>query len=291
MKTLKYFMCATLALATVALVGCKKDEETKKGEIEKEDAMPEPEEPTDGSRLIVIQFNGKICDGSSIVLAGAYNEWNIDEPSSMIKFQKYTEEGKELEGKWYYATIPAEQNKDTMAAKPVQLTADGNFSWDYQSGDATAWTIVSGDVNVKAGYSGEADVEWISKVCVAKLADWKNGNYPCKELAIEDFTVNVKCSAFVPKISGDFNGWGEHVEMTLVEGTTDTYTYKLEQQPEGKGFKITNGGWNALEAVLVSDYNEESECYNKQDNYTLVAGVNTIELEVAGTQADVTICE
>ena len=36
MKTLKYFMCATLALATVALVGCKKDDDTtKKGEIEK----------------------------------------------------------------------------------------------------------------------------------------------------------------------------------------------------------------------------------------------------------------
>ncbi len=292
MKTLKYFMCATLALATVALVSCKKDDDTtKKGEIEKEEAMPEPETPADGSRLIVIQFNGKICDGSSIALAGDYNSWDTNEPANLIKFQKYTEEGKELKGEWYYATIPAAQDKDTMAAKPVQLTADGAFSWDYQSGDEAAWTIVSGDVIVEKGYSGEeANVKWVSKVAVAKLADWKNGNYPCKELAIEDFTVNVKCSAFVPKIIGDFNGWGEHVEMTLVEGSTDTYTYKLEQQPEGKQFKITNGGWDAQEAVLVSDYNKDSECYNKQGNYTLVAGQNTIELEVAGTQADVTIC-
>lgn len=290
MKTLKVFMGALL-VGAVVFTGCKKDDKNNPSnpDITPEEAMPEPEAPTDGSRLIVIQFNGTLCDGSAIVLAGAYNNWATDDPASLIKFQKYTEDGKELTGNWYYATVPADLDLDTLAAKPVQLTSDGAFSWGYQTGDASTWTIVSGDVEVKAGYIGEADVNWMSKVAVAKSADWKNGNYPCKVVVPEDYVVNVKCESFVPKIIGDFNEWKEHVEMTLVEG--NTYTYKLEQQAAGKGFKITNGGWYAQEAILKSDYNADSECYNKQENYALVSGQNTIELEVVGTQADVTICE
>ncbi len=282
-----------LLVGAVVFAGCKKDDDKNKGNSpvvpEPEEAMPEPEAPTDGSRIIVIQFNGTICDGSDIVLVGDYNDWDTD-PANLLKFQKYTEEGKELANNWYYVVVPAEQNnKDSLNAKPVQLATDGTFSWDYQTGDAASWTFVSGYAAITGGYSGEADLRWYDAACVAKSANWKNGNYPCKVVVSEDYVINVKCEAFVPKIIGDFNSWTDHVEMTLVEGST--YTYKLEQQAEGKGFKITNGGWDALEAILKSDYNAESECYNKQGNYSLVAGQNTIELEVVGTQADVTLCE
>ncbi len=291
MKTLKVFMGALL-VGAVIFAGCKKDEDKNSStpDITPEEAMPEPDAPTDGSRLIVIQFNGTICEGSDIVLVGAYNEWKTDDPKSLIRFQKYTEEGKELADNWYYAVVPKEQNNvDSLDAKPVQLASDGSFSWDYQTGDKTSWTFVSGNAAITGGYNGEADLRWYDAACVAKSAGWKNNQYPCKVVVPEDYVVNVKCSAFVPKIIGDFNSWAEHVEMTLVEGST--YTYKLEQQPEGKGFKITNGGWDADEAILASDYNEESECYDKQGNYLLVSGENTIELEVVGTQADVTLCE
>ena len=291
MKTLKVFMGALL-VGAVIFAGCKKDDkkDASNPDITPEEAMPEPEAPTDGSRLIVIQFNGTICEGSDIVLVGGYNEWDVSDPASLIRFQKYTEEGKELADNWYYAVVPAEQNNvDSLDAKPVQLAADGSFSWDYQTGDKASWTFVSGNAIVSGGYSGEADLRWYDAACVAKSAGWKNGNYPCKVVVPEDYVVNVKCEAFVPKIIGDFNEWGAHVEMTLVEGST--YTYTLPQQAEGKSFKITNGGWDADEAILASDYNGESACYNKQGNYVLVSGQNTIELEVVGTQADVTLCE
>ena len=293
MKTMKYFMGALLCCAVV-FAACKKDDKNdpKKPDITPEASVPEPDDPEDGSRLLVIQFNGTICADGKIVLVGDYNGWVTDDPAALLEFKPYAEYEQAEEGdwdKWYYVIVPADVDKDSLPAKPVQLAADGTFSWDYQTGDAASWSIESGDAVVKGGYSGEADVTWVSKVCVAKSAGWKNGNYPCKEVSIEDFTVNVKCAGFVPCICGDFNTWGEHVAMTLVEG--DQYTYTLAQQPEGKQFKITNGGWDAG-VLLKSDYNTESNCYNKQGNYTLKAGENTIELEVVGLEGgELTVCE
>ena len=258
--------------------------------------LPEPQEPTDGSYLIVVQINAPICEGNDIVFVGNYKmssltDWETD-PNELVKLKPY--DSYEFEGvyknlqNWYYAKIDYSDYSEPLQGKFVQLTNYDEFNWSYQSGEPSAWTVVSGDVEIEASlYSGESEVTWNSKLAIVKFDKWKNGANPCVEP--QDYVVNVKCEDFVPYIAGNFNSW-EHEMMTLVDGTDDTYTYTLYSQIPGNQFKITTGDW-LVEVLMKDAWNEASSCYEQQYNTTLESGKNTLNFEVAGLNTVLTMCE
>mgnify|MGYP007130614557 CR=1 FL=1 len=140
-----------------------------------------------GQLCVCIYFEEEVCN--DIVFAGSYNGWNTD-PANMAKFAPL--EG--FEG-WYYVAVTDES--ESIEGKPVQLKKDGSFSWDYQTGDPASWTIVSGTVNIYAGYDAEADLKGYSTaepvVLISKY--FKNHNSPCE--STPDNTSPAKKESYI----------------------------------------------------------------------------------------------
>lgn len=281
MKSLKYFMGALCVGAMMfAMPACDSGNDPNGGDpvITPEDSAPEPEAPANGDYLIVVKFNADICN--DIVWAGTYNQWSTD-PAAMSKFAAL--EG--YEG-WYYVQF-ADTNA-TVQGKPVQLKSDGSFSWDYQSGDADAWTVESGEVLVEAGFAGEANLTYNSKVAVMKMAYWKNNGSPCVVVPTHDYTVNVTVpeGSTAAYIVGDFNSWAFQ-EMTATS-TANVFSYTFNDA-EGHAFKIVPAASWDDEAVYADGYNADSQCYTKSGNIIL-GTETTVSITVANWLSKVTEC-
>ena len=170
----------------------------------------------DGYFVACINFQGEVCN--DIVFAGSYNGWATD-PASMVKFEA-------LEGfdGWYVAVIPVTVNEEGVEVndgKPAQLANNGSFSWDYQTGDVDSWELISGSVDIVAGYSGESNLtNWSSaEPVILKSLYFKNNNSPCGDIVTYDYTINLKapdCGGYEPAIIGDFNNWVEGVAMAPI---------------------------------------------------------------------------
>ena len=190
-----------------------------------------------GQLCVCVSFAEEVCN--DIVFAGSYNGWNTD-PANMAKFAPL--EG--FEG-WYYVAV--DDDSESIEGKPVQLKKDGSFSWDYQGGDAEAWAIIAGTVNIVPGYSGECDLKGYSTAepVILTCAYFKNHNTPCGEEIYHDYVVYLNapyCQGsdgtwFEPAIIGTFNGWSEGVACNDIDGDTFEYIYKFNDK-EGGEFKF-----------------------------------------------------
>ncbi len=286
-------------VAALAMVGC---EEKKNNEIiigggeggEEVATIPELEAPADGQVTIVINIPaGSECNG--IRFKGSINgaDWSGADTyvglesaavsaDEAVKFEPIPE----FEN-WYAATFNlGEPNAETGVCLQgkVCLVYTNDGSWE---GQAIDWTV--DDVNTSAPYNKADNLEIKGTGLVyLTIGGWQHSE--CVVVEPEDYTVTVKLAEGVtgiPCIIGSaVGGWNDHIQMTAADGV---YTHSFTTEP-GNEFKITFGGWNEQEAILVSDYNAETECYAKQGNYKVEAGKNAITLEVAGAQADVTIC-
>ena len=269
---MKKFFLAALAVATLALVGCEKkpgDEPTPEKPNDSTEVVVPAENPTaedladyeeEGNFVACVHFAGAVCN--DIVFAGSYNGWATD-PASMVKFE-------ELEGfeGWYVAVVPVTVNEEGVEAndgKPVQLADDGTFSWDYQTGDVDSWELVSGSVDIVAGYSGESDCKnWTSEEPnILKSLYWKNNQSPCVEVVEQEYTITLKapdCGGFEPAIIGDFNGWAEGVAMDL---QADGSYQAVITSSAGKGYKFkatTDTDWsNQIQKQTVNAETGETE--------------------------------
>ncbi len=116
----------------------------------------------DGQFIVCIRFLSTVCN--DVVWTGPYNNWqsNLD---SLLYFQQvpgYAD--------WYYVNVPLSDDivEGSEIGKPVQLKNDGSFDWDYQSGDANSWILVSGYVNIASSYYDNE----------SRLLDYYYGNGP-----------------------------------------------------------------------------------------------------------------
>ncbi len=151
-------------------------------------------------------YNEGACN--DIVLIGTYCGWSGD-AESLEHFQAV--EG--FEGwyvvSWEDATDPA--TGDGVQAKPVQLTATGTFSWDYQLNDQAQ--LLRGSANILPGNTNEVDIKNIQPgIVVIEVPGWKAD--PCTAVYhIYNVTfVSPDCNDedyVVPAISGGFNNWAQ----------------------------------------------------------------------------------
>lgn len=207
-----------------------------------------------GQLCVCIYFEEEVCN--DIVFIGSYNGWDSSDPSSMAKFS-------ELEGfeGWYYVAVT--DASESIEGKPVQLKKDGSFSWDYQGGDADAWKLIAGTVNIVPGYSGECDLKGYTTAepVIMTCAYFKNHNSPCVAEVYHDYTIRLTApfcadaegNYFDAAIIGSFNNWSEGVAGEIDEETYD-FIYKFNDK-EGGEFKF--------KAVGDTDWSNQIQLQNE----------------------------
>lgn len=225
-----------------------------------------------GQLCVCVYFEEEVCN--DIVFAGSYNGWNTT-VAEMAKFAPL--EG--FEG-WYYVAVT--DPSEDIQGKPVQLKGDGSFDWMYQTGDPASWTIVSGTVNIGAGYDGEADLKGYSTAepVILISAYFKHHNTPCGYVAeYKDYIIRLNapfCAGadgtyYDPAIIGDFNGWSEGVAAKYIDEETFEYVFELKQAEKTRAFKFKALGdtdWSNQ----IQLQNEEGEWY---DNPNITLGDET----------------
>lgn len=299
---MKKFFLAALAVATLALVGCEKktvvDEPTPEKPNDSTEVVVPAEDPTaedladyeeDGSFVVCINFAEQVCN--DVVFIGSYCGWDASNVDALLRFE-------ELEGfdGWYYVVVPVTVNEETgeeaSEGKPVQLAADGSFSWDYQTGDVDSWELISGSVEISAGYGGESDLKnWTSaEPTILKSLYFKNHNSPCVEVVEYEYTISVKvpeCGGYEPAIIGDFNGWAEGVAMDLQ--ADGSYQAVITSSPN-KAFKFRDASitdWSNQIQVLATNA-EGVEEWKDADNSLLTEETNVV---VDYSNGKWTLCE
>ena len=182
-----------------------------------------------------------------IVFVGTYNDWNAS-ASACKKFEPV----ENFDG-WYVVAVdddglPEDPDKDPYAdieGKPVQLDANGDFSWDYQIGAATY--IRGGAQIVEGGVAGEIDIKEYGTDApnVYTVDGWKKD--PCSAV-YNSYTVAVisdGCGGFaVPFIVGSFNNWKFQQMQVDVEKTMELGAgyYKLDfRAAAGAEYQIVSG--------------------------------------------------
>ncbi len=210
-----------------------------------------------GQLCVCVYFEEEVCN--DIVFAGSYNGWATD-PATMAKFSPL----EDFEG-WYYVAVT--DGSETIEGKPVQLKKDGSFSWDYQTGDPASWSIVSGTVNITAGYDGEADLKGYSTAepVILISAYFKNHNSPCIEEVYHDYTIRLTapfCAGadgtyYDAAIIGSFNGWSEGVAGEIDEETFD-YVFKINDK---------EGGEYKFKALGDTDWSNQIQLQNENGEW------------------------
>lgn len=193
-----------------------------------------------GQLCVCIYFEEEVCN--DIVFMGTYNNWDAANPN--------TATFSELEGfeGWYYVAITDESNP--INGKPVQLKKDGSFSWDYQGGDANAWTIHSGSVDIVNGeYGGGTECDMLNystkEPVIMTCAYFKQHNSPCVDEVYHDYTIRLNapfCQGpdgtwFEPAIIGSFNNWSDGMRANEIDEETFEYIFKINDK-EGGEFKF-----------------------------------------------------
>ena len=271
MKKITMFFAA-LAVAVFSLA-------TPPTKIPTKDDLADFYEP--GQLCVCIYFEEEVCN--DIIFMGTYNNWDAANAN--------TATFSALEGfdGWYYVAVTDES--EAIEGKPVQLKKDGSFSWDYQGGDAAAWQLISGKVDILDGYSGECDLKNYStdEPVILTCAYFKQHNSPCVDEIYHDYTVRLAapfCQGpdgtwFEPAIIGSFNGWTDGVGANDIDMETFEYIFKFNDK-EGGEFKFRALGitdWsNQIQIPNEVDENGEVKSWKDNDNVKLTAET-TISLD------------
>ena len=203
----------------------------------------------DVANKVVLCFYFDDAPCYDVVIAGTYmadeaGSW-ITDPEQLVHMAAL----ESFEG-WYAAEIPYSENAQ---GKPIQLKSNGAFSWEYQSGDADAWTNKGGagsqTATIWAGYNNEANIYYYSPGCyIYELAYWKNHNSPCANTT-HNYTLHMyapnACEEMKPAIIGNFTNWNTGVAM---KDTTDAqgkkiYTITIASD-EGLVFKFRDASYD-----------------------------------------------
>ena len=201
--------------------------------------------------VLCLRFTDDATVCNDIYAVGTFNNWakgegNTEDFANCSKFEPLAG----FEG-WYAVEFPY---SDNVQGKPVQAKSNGAFSWEYQSGDADAWTNKGGagsqTATIARGYAGEANIYYYSPGCyIYELAYWKNHNTPCVITPTHNYTINMyapdACEEMKPAIIGTFNNWNTGAAM---KDTTDAqgkkmYTITIASD-EGLVFKFRDASYD-----------------------------------------------
>lgn len=266
---MKKFFLAVMAFATIAMVGCKKDDDSNNGGSEPTPGpTPSASAPVftadaaNGEYVIAIQINGPICDGAKIAFPNAskLNEtgkWSEDvNEIDYMELVTKDEEGNDFTGKnWYKVVINYPDGN--LEGKPVMII-DDKFDWSYQTGDEASWTVLENAENVEItkGFSNESDLKYLLPGYYALVSNyWKEEVDPCNLTIYPSVVFTLDASnvdwdalpaevqGLTPYIHGNFDGWTEGHEMT--DNGNHVYTFTYSEVANGCPYQFTLGGdWN-----------------------------------------------
>ncbi len=266
--------------ATQVVVSC----ESASGPISIPTASDLAQYEQDGYFVACINFQGEVCN--DIVFVGSYNGWSTT-PEEMVHFTPLGG----FDG-WYVAVVPVvydEYGAEANEGKPVQLRNNGEFSWEYQTGDASSWELIAGSVDIYAGYDGESNLQYWSSAepVILKSAGWKNDQSPCDEAPEQEYTIYLNapdCGGFEPAIIGDFNNWVEGVAMAPIG---DGWYQAVVNSMPGRRVNFrasTSADWSNAIQIYDSEYGAWS---NIADYY--LTEETTINLDYSAGKY--TLCE
>lgn len=275
-----------MAVATVALVGCKKDggkdDPTPTPTPTPTPSVDKPEvAPTEGAVTVV--WNCLNADGTpwtpkiegQLVFAGDYNNYNTD-PAELLKFEA-------IEGSagWWKAVITPGEGLEGVQGKPCALYMDGTFpsSWDHQwiGIEGHPCEIVEGDATLEVEYDVESKLVVPAAGGVVYVRSY--GFKADPNVEPETYTVTFTLSTIelaegvTPYIAGAMNGWSADANPLAKKDAT-TWTVTLDNVVMGAEYKyVVNGTW---------DNNELGGEDPEHPGYYLGAGnrkVNDIDME------------
>lgn len=273
---MKKFFLAMMAVATIALVGCKKDDNS--GGPIKSDVPDVP--ATEGAYTVVWNAVG-FSECVDLVFAGNYNDWSTD-PANMVKFEK-------IEGytNWYKAVITDQSAAgiDHLEGKPCGLKEDGTFpsGWDYQwiGSEEKPCELIKGEAEFQVEYTTETKIIMTGDIIFVRSYGFKTD--PCVKEETYDITFNLAVDAEVPAgknviLVGAFeNSWVAGGEGAYVMERVDNQHFKIIMHDValGKEYKYLVEAQDAEgkytwdnEMYLVAP-EEGDECVAKAANLTV----------------------
>ena len=287
---MKKLFLAVMAIATIAMVGCKKGGDEPVGPVgpggggggeepAQTEETPEVAAPAAGSVTLVIQIpEGSECHG--IALKGTYDGTNwtvadqylgengIADAASCIKFAKI--DGTKT---WYKATykLGAEPWEDgRLLAGKICLIYAGDKDWQ---GQAENNTIIADYTTADATYEGDLLIHGTGLVYIT-IGGWQNSE--CVTKVEHDYNITVKvpnCAASVPEIVGEFDEW----KGTALTKSGDVWTAKIHAW-EGCKIKVRESHEGKAEgtewANQIQEYNAEEDKWNDCGDQKLAADVN-----------------
>lgn len=257
---MKKFFLAFMAVATIAMVGCKKNgndpvtpdpkpgpDPDPKPEVE----IPEVDEPEDGYVTLVINIpansdcNGIAFKGTmdNVTWTGADEYLSLEgpaDPEHCIIFQPI-----ENYKNWYKATYKLGEEawgEGTLLAGKICLIYTGDSSWE---GQAVNPSINDEYSTADATYNGDMLIYGSGLVYVT-IGGWQKSE--C--LTPEEYTITVVVPEFCDEpfdieLVGSFEGWGaEPVALEAVEGEENTYTATILANANAEWKVRGQGGWD-----------------------------------------------
>lgn len=303
---MKKLFAVMMAAATIAMVGCKKDDKSTPDIVK---TTPDVE-ATEGFFTIVWNAYG-YSECEPLVFAGNYNDYATGNVDDLIKFEKI--EGYE---NWYVARIDAsllpDKDGNTSCQGKGCALYNGSFnaSWNHQwfIKDDKPVELVQGDGELTDDI-GENEQKLIinepGSVTYVRSYGFKQD--PCEELVMYDVTFNLHVDQAVPaeavvNIIGDFpdHSWTaegvEFLEMQRVDDNNFTITLSCPLYVEYK--YVMNAEANRLEGdpwkqemILIAP-EEDATCLPKNSNLK-VADVDmpTSIWGFVGVDSDLPWCE
>lgn len=207
--------------------------------------------------VLCVKFTEDATVCNNIYFVGSFSNWD----ASFVGCPQF-QPLQGFEG-WYVASQPYSAE---FGGKPFQARSDGSFSWDYQCGDAGAWTYVNGNqAHIENGYSGESNVSFYSAgAYIYEMSYWKNHANPCAEDT--KYQVNVRmlppqnAPAAGIEIIGSFDNW----TGTLLTKSGNYYTATIEAFGS-ETFKFRQAGDTAW-ANEILYYSEEDGSWYRMPN-------------------------
>lgn len=207
--------------------------------------------------VLCVKFTEDATVCNDIYFVGSFSNWDASFTGCPLFTPLQGFEG------WYVASQPYSAE---FGGKPFQARSDGSFSWDYQCGDAGAWTYVNGyQAHIENGYSGESNVSFYSAgAYIYEMSYWKNHANPCAEDT--KYQVNVRmlppqnAPAAGIEIIGSFDNW----TGTLLTKSGNYYTATIEAFGS-ETFKFRQAGDTAW-ANEILYYSEEDDSWYRMPN-------------------------
>lgn len=286
---MKKMFLAAMAIATIAMVGCKKGEDpvipTPGPTPGPTSEVPEIAKPGDGYVTFALQIpEGTECNGIAVKGTTDGSNWTgadqylaadgtIASGDAVAKFAAIPDFKN-----WYQVTIKLGAGYEAtdaaggavtnyMAGKFCLIYA-GDGSWD---GQAVDWEYLDSECTVAISKSGDGNfqVNGTSGVVYVTIGGWNKSQ--CIKEEAKDRVITLKAPDFggrdiTPGIVGSFEGcsWAEaadaRVAMTL-SGDTWTATVKMVASDEFKIVSI-NDGWS----VEIQQYDADGDAWNNLSN-------------------------